>query len=80
MWGGGEWQEEYREKHNVKLCNRGWEMGGKDDSWDWQPQRGGAPWQEKLNVYKRVAEGENTKGTQKSKLSPILRKLLLHTP
>lgn len=25
VWGGGEWQEEYREKHNVKLCNWGWE-------------------------------------------------------
>lgn len=27
-----------------------------------------------------AAEGEKKKGTQKSKLSPIPRKLLLHTP
>lgn len=37
-------------------------MGGKDDSWDWQLKRGGAPQQEKLNVQKHAAEGENTKG------------------
>lgn len=49
-WLGGGWQAEYREKHNGNLHNWGCGMGGKDDNQGQQPEKGGAPWQEKLDV------------------------------
>lgn len=42
-------------------------------------RKGGALWQKKL-MCRYVAEGEKKKGTQKRKLSPIPRKLLLYMP
>lgn len=55
-------------------------MGGKDDSWD-----SAAGEKEELSgrenwMCRYIAEGEKKKGTQKSKLSPIPRKLLLYVP